>query len=377
MTARNNPPFRADHVGSLLRPPALHEAREKHKKGEITQAELKAVEDASIREAVQLQKDVGLRAFTDGEYRRASWSGDFLKEIGNVESEQSKLTVRFHSVEGEYAATPPGFRVAGKLFLPHGIFVDAFEYVKTLAGSDGLPKLTIPSPTLLHFRGGRESIDKAAYPTMEAFYADLAGVYTEELRQVYAAGCRYLQVDETNFAYLCDPALREQVRANVHEDPDQLPHTYAKLFNGFLKGRPADMTVCMHVCRGNSSSMWVAEGGYEPVAETLFNEIDIDGYFLEYDTPRAGDFSPLRFVPKGKKIIVLGLVSSKFPELESKDELKRRIDEAAKYVPLEQLALSPQCGFASTERGNKLTFDDQRRKLERVVEVAQEVWGGV
>ena len=374
MSEPTKPPFRADHVGSLLRPPELKAAREKKNAGQISDAELKAVEDKAIADAIKFQKDVGLRSITDGEFRRRSWSGDFLSQIGNVKSEASKLTVRFHSVDGEFANTPPGFRIAGKLFLPHGIFIDDFSYVKSLAPAGTVPKLTIPSPTLLHFRGGREAIDKTAYPTMEEFYADLARVYAEEVAKVAEAGCRYLQIDETNFAYLCDPDLRQQVRDNIGEDPDQLPHTYAKLFNGLLAKRPKDMTVCMHICRGNSSSMWVAEGGYEPVAEALFNEIDIDGYFLEYDTPRAGDFAPLRFVPKGKTVI-LGLVSSKFPELETKDELKRRIDEAAKFVPLDQLALSPQCGFSSTEAGNKVTMDDQRRKLERVVEVAREVWG--
>jgi 5-methyltetrahydropteroyltriglutamate--homocysteine methyltransferase len=236
------------------------------------------------------------------------------------------------------------------------------------------PKITIPSPTVLHFRGGRDAIDKTAYPTMDEFYADLARVYNEEVRDFAAAGCRYLQIDETNFAYLCDEGVREQVRTNIHEDPAQLPKTYAKLINGAISGRPADMIVCMHLCRGNNQSAWLAEGGYDPVAEVLFNEINVDGYFLEYDTPRAGDFSPLRFVPKGK-MVVLGLVSSKLPKLESKDELKRRIDEAAKYVPLDQLALSPQCGFASTIEGNKVTVDDEIAKLRRVVEVAQEVWG--
>ncbi len=238
----------------------------------------------------------------------------------------------------------------------------------------GTPKQTIPSPTIMHFRGGRGAVDKAAYPDMAQFFADLARVYNEEVQDLAAAGCRYLQIDETNFAYLCDPTLRDQVKANIGEDPNQLTHTYAKLISESVAGRPADMAVCMHLCRGNNQSAWVAEGGYDPVAEVLFNEVKIDGFFLEYDSPRAGDFKPLRFVPKGK-LVVLGLVTTKLPQLEKKDELKRRIEEAAKYVPIEQLCLSPQCGFSSTVEGNKVTVEDEIAKLRLVVDVAREVWG--
>jgi 5-methyltetrahydropteroyltriglutamate--homocysteine methyltransferase len=363
-------------VGSLLRPQNLKDARAKVADGKMSKDELRAIEDAAIADAVKFQEDVGLKTITDGEFRRQSWSGDFLSAIENVNSGESKLTVRFHSKEGNFERTPPGFRIDGKVGLPpEGIFLDAFKYVQSKCGPDVTPKLTIPSPTMLHMRGGRDAVDKAAYPQMQDFFDGLAGVYRAEVDKLAGAGCKFLQIDDTNWAYLCDPNLRKDVENNIHEDPDQVAHTYAKLINASIKNRPDDMSVYMHVCRGNSSSMWVAEGGYEPVAEVLFGEIDIDGYLLEFDSPRAGDFSPLRHLPKGNKWVVLGLVSTKYPELESKDELKRRIDEAAKYVPLEQLALSPQCGFSSTAMGNKVTMDDQRRKLERVVEVAQEVWG--
>jgi len=372
MAARTTPPFRADHVGSLLRPQKLRDARDKKAKGEISAQDLTRVEDECIREAIKLQEDVGLNAVTDGEFRRTTWHMDFISQIGSVTEVPSTIKVRFHTHEGEIEAAPPGIRVAGKLSRPHPIFVDHFKFVKD--NTKVVPKMTIPSPTILHFRGGRAAIDQTAYPTMEEFYADLGRVYAEEVKGLADAGCRYLQIDETNFAYLCDPELRQQVRDNIHEDPDKLPSTYAKLINMAIAGRPADMRVCMHICRGNNQSAWVAEGGYEPVAEVLFNETEIDGYFLEYDTERAGNFEPLRFVPKGKTI-VLGLVTSKTAKLETKDELKRRIDQAAKFVPLEQLAISPQCGFSSTIEGNKVTVDDEIAKLRLCVEVAEEVWG--
>ena len=373
MSERSQPPFHADHVGSLLRPQKLREARDKFAKKAIGAAELAAVEDEAIREAVKLQEEVGLKSITDGEYRRGSWNKDFLEGFSGVKTVAGQIEVRFHSDSGSVAGTPTGFRIEGKLGRPRGIFVDHFKFLKSIA-RHGVPKVTIPSPTLLHFRGGRGAIDEKAYPTMDGFYADLARVYAEEIADFAAAGCRYLQIDETNFAYLCDPALRRQVQSNIGEDPDKLPHTYAKLLNQAIAKRPKDMAVCMHICRGNNQSAWVAEGGYEPVAEALFNEVAVDGYFLEYDSPRAGDFAPLRFLPKGK-IAVLGLVTTKLPALESKDELKRRIDEAARYAPLDQLALSPQCGFASVAEGNKVTLADEIAKLRRVVEVAREVWG--
>jgi 5-methyltetrahydropteroyltriglutamate--homocysteine methyltransferase len=279
--------------------------------------------------------------------------------------------VRFHSEAGDLEVKPTGYRVEGKVGRPKGIFVDHFKFLKPLTRQT--PKVTFPSPTLLHFRGGRDGVDRKAYPDMQEFFDDLAKVYRDEIADLAAAGCRYIQIDETNYAYLCDPRLREQV-VKIGEDPAKLPQTYARLLNNVLRDRPKDMVACVHICRGNNQSAWVAEGGYDPVAEVLFNDINFDGYFLEYDSPRAGDFSPLRFVPKGKTI-VLGLVTTKRPELETKDELKRRIEEAARYVPLDQLALSPQCGFSSVIQGNKVTQADQLAKLRLVVEVAREVWG--
>jgi 5-methyltetrahydropteroyltriglutamate--homocysteine methyltransferase len=368
---RQTPPFRADHVGSLLRPPALLEARERRQRNEITAEELRRIEDAAVRDVVKLQEDIGLQAVTDGEFRRTLWHVDFLEQFANVSVTRSPVKVRFHTAEGDIERSPSALRVGGKLARPHPIFVEHFKFLKGVAHAT--PKLTIPSPSILHFRGGRGAIDEKAYPDMAEFYADLARVYNEEVRDLAAAGCRYLQIDEVNFAYLCDPKLREQVQ-NIGEDPATLPHTYAQLINRSIAARAPDMAVCMHLCRGNFEGAWVAEGGYEPVAEILFNEIDVEGYFLEYDTPRAGDFKPLRFVPKGKTV-VLGLVTSKMGKLESKDELKRRIEEASRYVPLDQLALSPQCGFASGARGNKLALDDEIAKLKLIVEVAREVWG--
>ncbi len=372
MTERTKPPFRADHVGSLLRPQKLRQAREAFQKNALSRAELTKVEDESIREAVKLQEDVGLRLATDGEFRRKEWHMDFLTSFANVTRVPSSIKMRFHTHEGDTEVSPEALKIVGKLGRPRGIFVDHFKFVKSVA--HGTAKQTIPSPTIMHVRGGRGAVDKTAYPEMAQFFADLARVYNEEVQDLAAAGCRYLQIDETNFAYLCDPTLRDQVKANIGEDPNQLTHTYAKLISDAVAKRPADMTVCMHLCRGNNQSAWVAEGGYDPVAEVLFNEVKIDGFFLEYDTPRAGDFKPLRFVPKGK-LVVLGLVTTKLPQLESKDELKRRIDEAAKYVPIEQLCLSPQCGFSSTVEGNKVTVQDEIAKLRLVVDVAREVWG--
>jgi 5-methyltetrahydropteroyltriglutamate--homocysteine methyltransferase len=373
LAERTRPPFRADHVGSLLRPQRLKEAREARQQSRITAQELARIEDDCIREAVKLQEDVGLKAVTDGEYRRVSWNRDFLEGFSGVKVVEGKIAVRFHSEAGEITTRPTGFRIEGKLSRPKGIFVDAFKFLKSVARAT--PKVTFPSPTLLHFRGGREAIDRAAYPDLDGFYADLARVYREEIAELAAAGCRYIQIDETNFAYLCDPRLREEVRANIHEDPATLPRTYARLINEAIAGRPADMAVCIHICRGNNQSAWVAEGGYEPVAEVLFNEIDVDGYFLEYDDARSGDLRPLRYLPKGNKVAVLGFVTTKRPQLETREELLRRIEEAARHAPLDQLALSPQCGFSSTIEGNKVTVADEIAKLRRVVEVAREVWG--
>jgi len=364
------PPFRADHVGSLIRPPALIEAREEAETGG-DRASLKRIQEQAISDVVAMQQDIGLRLVTDGEYNRGAWHRDFLLRFANVRLIPSRITVRFHSAEGTRDQAPPSWQVAGKLARPKPIFVEDFRYLASIARAT--PKITIPSPTIMHFRGGREAIDQAAYPDMEGFYADLARVYAEEIADLAAAGCRYLQIDEVNLAYLCDPALRAQV-SNIGEDPASLPQTYAKLLNDTIAGKPADMTVCMHLCRGNYAGAWVAEGSYEPVAELLFNAINVNGYFLEYDSERAGGFEPLRFLPKGK-IAVLGLVTTKSPQLESKDDLKRRIDEAALFAPLEQLALSPQCGFESGIGGNTMTIEQQMAKLRLIVETAQEVWG--
>jgi 5-methyltetrahydropteroyltriglutamate--homocysteine methyltransferase len=364
------PPFKADQVGSLLRPAHLLAAREKRRRGEITAADLRRIEDDAIRDVVAMQERIGMQSITDGEFRRGLWHMDFVCDFANVQQAPG-IPIKFHSEEGEIEWAPPGVRITGKLSRPHPIFVDDFKFLRSI--TKGTPKITIPSPSVLHFRGGRKAIDTTAYPDMDGFYADLARVYSEEIRDLVDAGCRYLQIDEVNMAFLCDPNLREFARS-LGEDPDRLPHTYATLVNEATAARHKEMTVCMHLCRGNARSHWVADGGYEPVAEVLFNEFDVDGYFLEYDSSRAGDFSPLRFVPKGKTV-VLGLVTTKKGALEKKDDIKRRIDEASRFVPIEQLALSPQCGFASNAEGNALTFDQEQAKLQLIVEISREVWG--
>jgi 5-methyltetrahydropteroyltriglutamate--homocysteine methyltransferase len=368
---RDKPPFRADHVGSLLRPPALLEAREKRRKGEISADDLRALEDDAIREVVKLQESVGLKAVTDGEFRRTLWHADFLLSFENVVSVKTGASATFRTAEGDIQRPLSAFHISGKVSRPKPIFVDHFKFVKSAAKET--PKQTIPSPSILHFRAGRGGVDSKAYPDMQEFYADLSRVYAEEIADLAAAGCRYLQIDETNFAYLCDPAMRKEAQ-NIGEDPDALPKTYAKIINDAVASAPADMVKAIHLCRGNFEGAWVAEGGYEPVADVLFNQINVNGYFLEYDSERAGDFSPLRFVPKGKTV-VLGLVTTKSGKLETKDDLKRRIEEAAKHCPIDQLALSPQCGFASGERGNKLTVEEEMRKLQLIVDVSREVWG--
>jgi len=372
---RVTPPFRADHVGSLLRPRALLEARARRARNEISAQELERREDEAIRDVVKMQKDVGLCVATDGEFRREMWHTDFLAQFINVEVVPGKIKVRFTSAEGETEIEPPGTVITGKLGWPAGgIFVNHFKFLKSMV-SDGIaPKITIPSPSTMHFRGGRAAVDRTTYPEMAAFYADLARVYSNEVRAFAQAGCCYLQIDEVNLAFLCDPKLRAEVRNTIGEDPDRLPRTYANLINASIASRPKDMVVCLHLCRGNAASSWLAQGGYDPVAEVLFNEVGVEGFFLEYDTPRAGSFEPLRFVPPGK-IVVLGLITSKSGAMETKDALKRRIEEAARFCPLEQLALSPQCGFASGAPGNKISFEDEVRKLHLVVETAREVWG--
>jgi 5-methyltetrahydropteroyltriglutamate--homocysteine methyltransferase len=372
VTQRSRPPFRADHVGSLLRPPALLAARERAASSEISPADLRIAEDAAIRDVVALQERLGLSSVTDGEFRRTYFHIDFLERFEGVAVRGDGIAAHFHREDGDLDFAPPRLAITGKLRRPGPIFGEDFSFLA--AATRATPKMTIPSPSMAHFRGGREAVDRHAYPEIEDFFADLARVYAEEIADLAARGCHYLQLDDTNLAYLCDPKLRDGVRA-IGEDPDALPLTYAKLINAAIAGRPADMIVAIHLCRGNFRSAWVAEGGYDPVAEVLFGEIAADAFFLEYDTDRAGDFSPLRYVREGK-IVVLGLVSTKRAQLESKDALKRRIEAAARRVPLERLCLSPQCGFSSTVHGNEITQDDQRRKLELVVELASEVWGG-
>jgi len=371
-----NPPFRADHVGSLLRPPELLRTRDEHQRGTLSAESLRAIEDRSIRDVAKLQEEIGLQGITDGEYRRTIWHADFLRQIEGVSVKQGVadadgLVRKFKSGDQEIERSPTRFYTKGPLKRGRGIETENFQYLASV--TDRTPKLCIPSPTILHMRGGRAAIDKQAYPDMDSFYADLARVYREEIHALADLGCTYLQLDDPNMAYLCDEKMRQGVR-QIGEDPDQLPRTYAKLINECIKDRPANMTVCMHICRGNFRSAWAAEGGYDPVAEILFNEFKLDGFFLEYDSPRAGSFAPLRFVPKGMKI-VLGLVTTKSGDMESADDLKRRIDQASRYVPLEQLALSPQCGFSSTVLGNNITVDAEIAKLSLVVRVAREVWG--
>src|SRR6187455_587844 len=368
MSLRNSPPFRADHVGSLLRTAPLKEARAKHAKGEISADALKTVEDREIAAIIRKQEDVGLKAVTDGEFRRAFWNYDFLGRLDGVESYLGERKIKFEGANPK----PMMLRVVGKLgtFSSHPM-LDHFRFVKERARV--VPKMTIPSPSSLHFRYGRDAVPESIYPEMADLYSDLGQSYRKAVRAFADAGCRYLQLDEVNFTYLCDPKLRAQV-ADRGDDPEKLPSIYAGMINAAISDIPPDMTIAMHLCRGNFQSTFVASGGYEPVAEILFNEINIQAYFMEYDSDRAGGFEPLRFVPKGKTV-VLGLVTTKFGTLESKDELKRRIDEAAQYAPMEQLALSPQCGFSSTVDGNKIAVEDQRNKLRLVIETAREVWG--
>jgi len=374
MAEEKGPPFRANHVGSLLRPPELLEAREKHQKGAIGAAQLRAVEDRCIRDAVKMQEDIGLQGVTDGEFRRNLWHADFLSQFDGIKVVEGLLpgSARdFQNPDSDVQRSPTQFVVTGKLGHPRGIETANFRYLAS--ATKNTAKQCIPSPSMVHFRTGRGGVDKTAYPDMKEFFTDLARVYREEIAALVEAGCTYLQLDDVNFAYLCDPKMRDGAR-NIGEDPDALPQLYANLINDCIKDRPTNMVVCTHLCRGNFRSSWVAEGGYDPVAEVLFNALKVDGYFLEFDTPRAGNFAPLRYLPKGKKLI-LGLVTSKSGALEDPDDLKRRIDDAAKLVPLDQLGISPQCGFSSTVLGNKLTVADQIAKLKLVVRVAAEVWG--
>jgi 5-methyltetrahydropteroyltriglutamate--homocysteine methyltransferase len=365
---RTSPPFRADHVGSLLRPAALKEARLKRDRLEIGADQLREIENREIDKIIKKQEEVGLKSITDGEFRRAFWNYDFLGKLDGVEAYLGERKIKFQGVNPR----PMMLRVIGKLgsFGGHPM-LEHFRFVKE--HTKQTPKMTIPSPSSLHFRYGRSAVPEAIYPDMNEFYRDLGQAYRKAVKAFADVGCRYIQLDEVNFTYLCDPALRKQV-SDRGDDVERLPHIYADMINAAIADAPADMMTAMHLCRGNFQSTFVASGGYEPVGEILFNAINIQAYFMEYDSDRAGGFEPLRFVPKGK-FVVLGLVTSKFGKLETKDELKRRIDEAAKFIPLDQLCLSPQCGFASTEEGNILADEEQWAKLARIVEVANEVWG--
>jgi 5-methyltetrahydropteroyltriglutamate--homocysteine methyltransferase len=365
------PPFRADQVGSLLRPKTVQEAREKEKQGLITKVDLRHAEDTAIRQAVHMQEDIGLEGITDGEMRRGSWHMDFLYQFGGVQKVQDNLNVRFQNEKGAIEFTPSALQITGKLNLKKTIFEEDFLFLKSI--TKRTPKLTIPAPSMMHYRGGRAAIDESVYPTMEEFWLDLGNVYADEVEALGKLGCTYLQLDDTSLAYLNDPAQREFV-TQKGADGEHLHLTYIRLLNAAVAKKPANMTVCTHMCRGNFRSSWVASGGYDHIAEALFGELNVDGFFMEWDDERSGGFEPLRFVPKNKKV-VLGLVTSKKPQLESKDVLKRRIEEASKYVPLGQLCLSPQCGFSSTVEGNALTREDQIAKLRLVVETAREVWG--
>jgi 5-methyltetrahydropteroyltriglutamate--homocysteine methyltransferase len=365
------PPFRADHVGSLLRPRELAQARASRKAGTLSVDALRAVEDRSIASAIRRQEELGLRAVTDGEYRRAFWHYDFVSGLDGVELYEPEEKILFKGG----LPLPLALRVSGRIGWSKPVMVDDFRFVARHA-EGAVAKMTIPSPSVVHFRGGRRAIDAKTYPDLDRFFADLGEAYNKAVAAFGAAGCRYLQLDEVNIAYLCDPEQIAGLRARG-EHVDNLLSIYAGMLNRAIEARPDGMVISMHLCRGNFRSHWVASGGYEPVAEVLFNQINSDAYFMEYDTDRAGGFEPLRFVPRGHKVVVLGLVTSKAGALESRDELKRRIDQAAKYLPIEQLALSPQCGFASTEEGNLLTEEEQWAKLSLCVEVAREVWGGV
>jgi 5-methyltetrahydropteroyltriglutamate--homocysteine methyltransferase len=365
---RTTPPFRADHVGSLLRPAALKEARSRRARGEISPAELRAAEDAAIEAVIAKQAAIGLRSATDGEFRRAMWHFDFLEKLDGVESFRTEHGIPFH---GGIETEAKGLRVTGKIGFSTHPMLDHFRFIQK--HTRATPKMTIPSPSVLHFRAGRKAVSTEVYPEMEAFYRDLGLAYRRAVEAFAAVGCRYLQLDETNLAYLCDAEQRRLLAARG-DDPDRLPAIYASMLNAAIETRPPDMVITMHLCRGNFRSSWIATGGYEPIAELLFNGIGANGYFMEFDTERAGGFEPLRFVPKNK-VVVLGLVTSKSGKLESKDVIKRRIDQAAKYVDLDQLCLSPQCGFASTEEGNVLTEDEQWAKLARIGEISEEVWG--
>jgi 5-methyltetrahydropteroyltriglutamate--homocysteine methyltransferase len=367
-------PFHADHVGSLLRPKHLLAAREDLAAGKIDADELRAIEDKAIRDVVRMQRDVGLQSATDGEFRRGSWHMDFIYQLGGIDKVHGDINVKFRNAEGEVDFKPAAIMITDKVRLDHTIFAEDFAFLQSVVDDGITAKLTVPSPNMVHYRGGRAALDPRAYTEIEEFWSDLSAAYAEQVSQIAGLGCTYLQFDDTSLAYLNDPRQREAMTERG-EDTAHLHETYVANINNALAGRPEGLAVTTHLCRGNFRSSWAAEGGYDFVAETLFGALDVDGFFLEYDDARSGGFEPLRFVAPGK-MVVLGLVTSKRGDLESRDELRRRIDEASQYVPLEQLCLSPQCGFSSTSEGNAVTYDEQVRKLELIVEVAAEVWGG-
>ena len=371
MAETPKPPFRADHVGSLLRPLALHEARAKAQKGEIGPVELRAAEDAAIRDAVALQEAAGLQSITDGEFRRGHYLVDFLTGFDGILPTNTSYALAFKGEDGASGETRSMLTVTAKVKRSRPVMVEPFRFLKSL--TKATPKLCLPSPTWIHMRGGRKTVSERVYPDIEEFWGDVIRAFHEEIADLAAAGCTYLQLDEISFAFLCDTTIRERIRADGL-DPDTVTRDYARVVDAIAAGAPPSMAVTVHTCRGNFQSMWMAEGGYDRVASIVFDQPHVDGYFLEYDSDRAGGFEPLAYMPKDKKV-VLGLVSSKKPEIESKDVLKRRIDEAAKFFPLEQLCLSPQCGFASTHHGNRVTEDVERRKLALIVETASEIWG--
>ncbi|GAA1219668.1 5-methyltetrahydropteroyltriglutamate--homocysteine S-methyltransferase [Prauserella alba] len=373
MTQRRTPPFRADHVGSLLRPAVLHEARTQAAQGAITAEQLRAVEDEAIRGVVDMQRKVGLRSATDGEFRRSSWHMDFIYQLDGISASDEKLHVTFRNAGGELEFSPSGLKVDGTVGLRHPIFGDHFDFLKSIVDTGVTPKLTIPSPSMVYYRGGRAAVDPGVYPDLEDFFADLGAAYAAQVAAVGEGGCRYLQLDDTSLAYLNDPAQRELV-AEMGFDPETLHLRNIRTMNAAIAAKPDDMAITTHLCRGNYRSSWAAEGSYDFVAEALFNELDVDGYFLEFDDERSGGFEPLRHVPKDK-YVVLGLVTTKRGELETVDGLRRRIEQASRYIDVDQLCLSPQCGFSSTEEGNDITEDEQLRKLELIVETAAKVWG--
>ena len=369
---RTTPPYRADHVGSLLRPPRLLAARAQHADGRISADQLRVVEDDAIAAVVALQEDVGLQSATDGEFRRSSWHMDYIYQLGGVSRGQEQLKVRFRNQDGTLEFLSAALRIDDRIRLRHTIFGDDFTTLQGLA-QRATPKLTIPSPSMVHYRGGPAAIDRAVYPDIEEFWSDLSAAYAEQVRRLGDLGCTYLQFDDTSLAYLNDPEQRVEI-ARRGDDAEHLHERYVRQINKALAGRPEGMSVTTHMCRGNFRSSWAAQGGYDFVAEALFGGLAVDGFFLEYDDERSGGFEPLRFVPKGK-LVVLGLVTTKRGQLEDKDQLKRRIEEASRFVPIEQLCLSPQCGFSSTVEGNVLSYEEQVAKLRLIVETAGEVWG--